>query len=83
MRLDRLAGAFGALQERDFRLLWIGQTTSAFGDSLIPVALAFAVIDLTGSRSDLGFVLMASVIPRAGLVLPGVAESPTRTGGVS
>ena len=71
MRLDRLAGAFGALQERDFRLLWIGQTTSAFGDSLIPVALAFAVIDLTGSRSDLGFVLMASVIPRAGLVLVG------------
>jgi len=69
--LDRLAGAFGALQERDFRLLWIGQTTSAFGDSLIPVALAFAVIDLTGSRSDLGFVLMASVIPRAGLVLVG------------
>jgi len=71
VRLDRLAGAFGALQERDFRLLWIGQTTSAFGDSLIPVALAFAVIDLTGSRSDLGFVLMASVIPRAGLVLVG------------
>ena len=71
MRLDRLTGVLGALQERDFRLLWIGQTTSAFGDSLIPVALAFAVIDLTGSRSDLGFVLMASVIPRAGLVLVG------------
>lgn len=71
MRMDRLAEVFGALQERDFRLLWIGQTTSAFGDSLIPVALAFAVIDLTGSRSDLGFVLMASVIPRAGLVLVG------------
>jgi MFS family permease len=71
VRLDRLTGVLGALQERDFRLLWIGQTTSAFGDSLIPVALAFAVIDLTGSRSDLGFVLMASVIPRAALVLVG------------
>lgn len=71
MTSTRLAGLLGALQERDFRLLWIGQTTSAFGDSLIPVALAFAVIDLTGSRSDLGLVLMAGVIPRVGLVLVG------------
>jgi len=67
----RLGGLFGALHERNFRLLWIGQTTSSFGDSLIPVALAFAVIELTGSRSDLGFVLMAGLIPRVGLVLVG------------
>jgi MFS family permease len=67
----RPSSLLGALQERDFRLLWIGQTTSAFGDSLIHVALAFAVIELTGSRSDLGLVLMAGVIPRAGLVLVG------------
>src|SRR5262249_1017163 len=67
----RAAQLLGALQERDFRLFWIGQTTSAFGDSLIPVALSFAVIELTGSRSDLGVVLMAGVIPRVGLGLGG------------
>jgi MFS family permease len=71
MRLARLGSLLRTLQERNFRLLWVGQTTSALGDSFIPVALAFAVIDLTGSRSDLGFVLMAGVIPRVGLVLVG------------
>jgi MFS family permease len=69
--VSRPGGLVGALQERDFRLLWLGQTTSSLGDSFIPVALAFAVIDLTGSRSDLGFVLMAGAIPRVGLVLVG------------
>jgi hypothetical protein len=35
---------FGALKERQFRLLWLGQATSTLGDGLVPVALAFAVI---------------------------------------
>ena len=33
------SGRLGALAEPQFRLLWIGQTTSAFGDSLIPLAI--------------------------------------------
>src|SRR5215470_6455682 len=61
----------GALQERDFRLLWVGQATSAFGSSLVPVALAFAVIELTGSPSALGLVLSAGLVSRVCLLLLG------------
>lgn len=52
----------GALRYRDFRLLFIGQAISSFGDTLVPVALVFAVLDLTGSATDLGLVLGASAI---------------------
>ena len=68
MRLD---GRLGALQEKQFRLLWTGQAVSAFGDGLYPVALAFAVVELTGSAADLGLVFMAVLIPRVVLVLGG------------
>jgi MFS family permease len=62
---------FGALGERQFRLLWIGQATSTLGDALIPVALAFAVLDLTGSASDFGLVLAANTVPLVAFVLIG------------
>src|SRR5690349_6565189 len=68
MRLD---GRLGALEERQFRLLWTGQAVSAFGDGLYPVALAFAVVRLSGSAADLGLVFMAVLIPRVVLVLGG------------
>lgn len=67
----RLPSQLSALAEPRFRLLWLGQAASSFGDSLVPVALAFAVVRLTGSRTDLGLVLMAGMIPRAGLMLVG------------
>ena len=60
----------GALQERPFRLLWIGQTLSAFGDSLVTVALAFAVLE-QGDARDLGFVMACYMLPRALLTLAG------------
>jgi MFS family permease len=66
-----LAQRFGPLEERPFRLLWIGQTTSAIGDAMIPVALAFAVLDLTGSASDLGVVLATFMIARVLFLLAG------------
>jgi MFS family permease len=62
---------FGPLDERDFRLLWLGQTTSAFGSALVPVALAFAVIDLTSSEAALGLVLTAGLCARVVLLLVG------------
>jgi MFS family permease len=46
-----------ALSERPFRLLWLGRTTSTFGDALIPVALAFAVLHIGGGASWIGYVL--------------------------
>jgi MFS family permease len=48
-----------AWRERNFRLLLVAQTVSSFGNTLVPVALAFAVLNLTGSASDLGYVLGA------------------------
>jgi MFS family permease len=63
--------SLGALQEREFRLLWLGQTSSAVGDSLVPVALAFAVLGLSGSARDLGLVLGVNTLARAGLTLVG------------
>ena len=65
-------GLFGALRERRFRLLWLGQATSTLGDGLVPVALAFAVIQtLDGSPTDLGIVLAAQTLPLVAFVLAG------------
>ena len=63
---------FGALRERQFRLLWLGQTTSTLGDGLVPVALAFAVIKtLDGTPTELGLVLAAETVPLVLFVLVG------------
>ena len=62
---------WGALSEREFRLLFVGQLTSAFGDRLVPIALAFAVLDLTGSAADLGYVLAGQTVPMLLLVALG------------
>jgi len=58
----RGVGRFGPLQERPFRLLWLARTGSSVGDSLIPVALAFAVIGIHGHALGLGVVLGARTI---------------------
>jgi MFS family permease len=44
------------LRHRDFRLLVTGVSVSALGSAITPVALAFAVLDLGGSITDLGLV---------------------------
>ena len=58
---------------RNFRLLWAGRTTSEFGSALAPVALTFAVLDMTGSASALGWVLTSSFVSRTVLLLVGGA----------
>jgi MFS family permease len=69
MRADEL---FGALKERQFRLLWLGQATSTLGDGLVPVALAFAVIkSLDRGPTALGIVLAAGSLPVIAFVLAG------------
>jgi MFS family permease len=67
----RLPDSFGALRERQFRLLFTAHAISAVGDFLVPVALAFAVLDLTGSATDLGFVLTARLVPLVLFMLAG------------
>jgi MFS family permease len=61
----------GALQERQFRLLWLGQTTSAIGDSVIYVALPFAVIQIGGGAAELGLVLASFTLARASFIVVG------------
>ena len=60
-----------ALGERRFRLLFAGRAVSDFGDKLVPVALAFAVLELDSSASALGLVFAARMIPLVVLVLVG------------
>ena len=67
----KLRGGLGALEEPQFRLLWLGRTASSIGDALIPVALAFAVILETGSATDLGFVMASFMLARVLLVVVG------------
>lgn len=61
----------GALHEPQFRLLWLGQTASAIGDSLVYVALPFAVIQIGGGPAELGLVLASFTLARAGFVVVG------------
>jgi MFS family permease len=66
------SGRLGALTEPQFRLLWIGQTASAAGDALLPVAIAFAVLlGIRGSATDLGIVFAAFTVAHVALVLAG------------
>lgn len=59
------------LRRRDFRRLWLGQTVSAAGDQVFPVAVAVAVLNSGGSTSDLGLVLAARFVSLVLLVLAG------------
>jgi hypothetical protein len=68
MRLRLFTGAW---TEREFRLLFNARALSLLGDNIAPVALAFAVLDLTGSASDLGYVLAARTVPLVVLLLAG------------
>ncbi len=61
----------GALKEREFRLFFTGQLVSLLGDAVTPFALAWAVLDLTGSARDLGFVIAAKTAPLVLFLLVG------------
>lgn len=66
-----LAGRLGALSERNFRLFFIGYTTSLIGSAMVPVALSFAVLDEGRPASDVGYVLAADTVPLVLLLLVG------------
>jgi MFS family permease len=61
----------GALQEREFRLFFTGQYVSLLGDAITPFALAWAVLDLTGSATDYGLVVAAKTAPLVVFLLVG------------
>src|SRR5829696_4374518 len=65
---------FLALKHRPFALLWSGQTISRLGDSLYRIALAWWVLEKTGSATAMGTVLICSFAPMLiFLLLGGVA----------
>jgi MFS family permease len=59
------------LRVRNFRLLFAGRTISFFGTNLVPIALAFAVLDLTGSATDTGLVFAARTLAQISTLLVG------------
>ncbi len=65
------ASSLGVLRGRDFLKLFAGQTVSYVGDGITIVALTFAVLDLTGSATDLGIVLACEGVTLAGFALVG------------
>jgi hypothetical protein len=54
-----------------YRLFFAGQSASLLGDGMAGIALAFAVLDLTGRPADLGYVLAAASLPLVGFLVVG------------
>jgi predicted MFS family arabinose efflux permease len=61
----------GPLAHAPFRWLVAARTTALLGNAVAPVALAFAVLDLTGSAADLGLVVAARSLANVALLLLG------------
>ncbi len=62
---------FRSLSHRSFAMLWSGQTISRLGDSLYTIALAWFVLEKTGSAAAMGLVLICSTVPMLLLLLVG------------
>ena len=60
-----------ALRSRSFLLLWLSQSVSMIGDSLVIVAIGLYVTRLTGNPSDVGIVLAAYTLPLVLFLLLG------------
>jgi len=56
-----------------FRKLWVATTLSLFGDFFSYIAIAWLVLQITGSSLALGSVLVVQALPRAVLMVVGGA----------
>src|SRR3954453_1830073 len=68
---DTRLARMGVLRLREFRLLFGAQTVSLLGDRMVAIALAFAVLELGGSASEVGLVLAVRMLPLVGTLLIG------------
>lgn len=64
-------GLLHPFKVRNFNLLFSGQTVSIIGDALYMVALPWLILTTGGNAQELGIVLAAYGIPRAGSMLLG------------
>jgi MFS family permease len=60
-----------ALRHRPFALLWSGQTISTVGDRIYQIALAWWVLEKTGSTVAMGTVLILTIAPMLAFLLLG------------
>ncbi|MEP6667067.1 MAG: MFS transporter [Nocardioidaceae bacterium] len=67
----KVPDALSPLSDRRFAWYYTGRFISTVGSSIAPIALTFAVLDLTGSASALGLVLAARSIPLVAFLLIG------------
>ena len=70
----------GVLRLREFRLLFCTQAVSNLGDRMVPIALAFAVLELGGSAGEVGIVMACRTFPLVATLLVGgvVADRVSR-----
>jgi predicted MFS family arabinose efflux permease len=61
----------GALGERNFRYLVSARTISFFGTNLAPIAVAFAVLELTNSATDVGIAFACWTLAQISTLLIG------------
>lgn len=66
-----LSDSLAPLREVPFRRLFLATTTSMVGDRFTTVALAFAVLELTGSAFALGIVLASQSVSLVAFLLVG------------
>src|SRR5262245_23718429 len=73
--------ALTPLREHRFRLFFSARLISLLGSAMAPIAVAFAVLDLTGSPTAIGAVIAARTIPMIALMLLGgvVADRLSRS----
>src|SRR5262249_31930073 len=73
MESARVESRWGLLRRGRFLALWAGQLTGVIGDSFNYIAVAWLVLQLTGSSVALGAILTSAAVPRALLILIGGA----------
>jgi Transmembrane secretion effector len=72
---EDVGGRWAVLRSGAFRNLWVASSLSLLGDFFSYVAIAWLVLQLTGSSLELGSVLVVQAIPRGVLMLVGGALS--------
>jgi MFS family permease len=63
--------ALNVLQQRNFRYLFAARAISFFGTNLAPIAVAFAVLGLGGSATDVGLAFAAWTLAQISTLLIG------------
>jgi len=63
--------SFAPLRERNFRWFYASEVVNMLGSTMAPVALAFAVLEVSDSPRALGYVLAAESIPLVVFLLVG------------